>query len=290
MRSLNFFYLPVILFFFSFPVQSQNSSFSLYQAFDSEGNSVQIPDKLNEIKNADVIFFGELHNQAVSHWLSLRILKSLPTEGLVAGFEMFETDQQMFLNELELGIITNKKLESVTHLWPNYSTDYAPLVDYSLSNSVSLLASNVPRRYASIVSKVGLDSLLLMQLPSDLVPEKKFDLPDYDTYNQIKQMGGHGHTMNMDYFVEAQALKDYTMATSIAKEFENGAKKVFHLNGSFHSTQHEGIIGFLTNKNPGLSVFTIEVIMQEEINQLEKENLNKADLIIVIPSDSPVTY
>jgi uncharacterized iron-regulated protein len=36
--------------------------------------------------------------------------------------------------------------------WPNYVTDYKPLVEFSRSNNHSVLASNIPRRYASYVA------------------------------------------------------------------------------------------------------------------------------------------
>ncbi|QCK14080.1 ChaN family lipoprotein [Mangrovivirga cuniculi] len=281
----------ILIFFSSFSILAQENHFKLFKAYDRNGNQVEISDKIEDIKSSDVVFFGELHNQAISHWLSLRILKSLPVDNLVAGFEMFETDQQIFLDELSKGLIKGNKLEDVTHLWSNYKTDYAPLVEYCLKNDIRVLATNIPRRYASITAKVGLDSLSKLELSSEVVPKTNFDLPeDYKTYDQIKNMGGHGHGMTMEYFVQAQAIKDYTMATMISNALNSGAKRVFHLNGSFHSTQFEGIVGFLTNINPGISVFTVEVVIQGDLAELNEENKGKADLIIVLPSDSPVTY
>ncbi|MCX2744988.1 ChaN family lipoprotein [Mangrovivirga sp. M17] len=289
MRSIKLALFLVSISFFSFSAFSQEYQFELFKAYDSNGNQVKISDKVENIKSSDVVFFGELHNQAVSHWLSLQILKLLPEDGLAAGFEMFETDQQIFLNELSRGIIKAEKLKDVTHIWPNYETDYAPLVNYCIENDIQLLATNVPRRYASITAKVGLDSLSKLEIPSIYLPQSNFDLPqDYVTYDQIKNMGGHG--MNMEFFVQAQAIKDYTMATIISNALNSGVKKVFHLNGSFHSTKFEGIVGFLTNINPDISVFTVEVVIQDNLAELNEENKGKADLIIVLPSDSPVTY
>jgi hypothetical protein len=49
--------------------------------------------------------------------------------------------------------------------WPRYATDYKPLVDFAISKNWSVIASNVPRSFASDVAKGGLD--VLQSKPAD---------------------------------------------------------------------------------------------------------------------------
>ena len=56
----------------------------------------------NEISSADIILFGELHNNSISHWLQFELTKALyETKGnkLLLGSEMFEADDQIKINE-----------------------------------------------------------------------------------------------------------------------------------------------------------------------------------------------
>ncbi|MEZ4981018.1 MAG: ChaN family lipoprotein [Saprospiraceae bacterium] len=48
-------------------------------------------------------------------------------------------------------ISLNSELDSTARLWSNYKTDYAPLVDFAKENDLQFVATNIPRRYASLV-------------------------------------------------------------------------------------------------------------------------------------------
>ena len=40
-------------------------------------------------------------------------------------------------------------------LWPNYNTDYAPILEFAKKNELDFIATNIPRRYASMVARNG---------------------------------------------------------------------------------------------------------------------------------------
>jgi uncharacterized iron-regulated protein len=46
----------------------------------------------------------------------------------------------------------------ITQLWSNYQTDYRPLVDFAKEN-LRFIATNIPRRYASMINKMGIKAL-----------------------------------------------------------------------------------------------------------------------------------
>ena len=98
-------------------------------------------------------------------------------------------------------------------------------------------------------------------------------------------MHGHG-SMTM---IKAQALKDATMAYSIIENYENG-KLFYHLNGSYHSNLHEGIVWYVSHTLPELKIKTIATVSQKELNKLSEENKNLADYIIAVDEDMTTTY
>jgi uncharacterized iron-regulated protein len=93
----------------------------------------------------------------------------------------------------------------------------------------------------------------------------------------------------MSNFVDAQALKDATMAHFILKELENN-KKMYHLNGSYHSQNFESIYWYLKQAKPDLKIVVIHSTEQYSIEQLEEESINTGDFILVTPSSMTKTH
>lgn len=262
-----------------------------YQLFDKEGKKVKYEKMLKELAEADVVFFGELHNNPICHWLQLEVTQDLfvARDGnLILGAEMFERDNQLILSEYLTEKISQKSYKKEARLWPNYTTDYAPLVDFAKDSNLMFVATNVPRRYASVVYMKGFEGL------EELEPEAKtyfaplpieFDasLPGY--VKMTEMAGGHGG----DNLPKAQAIKDATMAYSIA-EFAEEGKMFIHYNGTYHSDNFEGIIWYLNKYKPGLKIATISSIEQSEIDKLDDENLNKGNYILVVPEDMTKTH
>ena len=184
--------------------------------------------------------------------------------------------------------IDQKKLDSTARLWPNYKTDYKPLVDFAKENKLQFIATNIPRRYASMVSKKGFEVLetLTTEEKSWIAPQPfPYDatLPGY--VEMMKMMGDHT-SPNMP---KAQASKDATMAYFINKNLKPNSVFI-HYNGSFHSDNFDGINWYLRSYHPNIKITTISSVEQKDISKLEKEHYNKADYILVIDEDVTKTY
>ncbi|RMG81036.1 MAG: iron-regulated protein [Bacteroidetes bacterium] len=264
-------------------------NFSAYRVFNSQGKKSSFKKFLKTAAKSDVVFFGELHNNPISHWLQLQTVKELSKQKpLILGAEMFEADNQEQINLFLEGKINADSLEKTARLWSNFKTDYYPLLQFAKEHKYPFIATNVPRRYASMTYKQGFE--VLDSLPDE---EKKWIAPlpiTYDetlpTYQKMKEMmPGHGG----ENLPKAQAVKDATMAYFIAKNFEEG--KIFvHFNGSYHSDYKEGIVWYLKKRLPDAEIITITTVLQEDIKKLEEEHKNKADFIIVVPEDMTTTY
>jgi len=246
---------------------------------------------MKKLKKADIILFGESHNDPIGHWLQFEVAQELyESEKITIGAEMFERDNQIALTQYLTNEIDRQALDTLVRLWNNYPTDYEPLVEFAKANFIPVIATNIPRRYASMVFKNGLTSL--EELP---VEEKawiaplpiKFDieLPGYK--NMLTMMGGAAHTG--ENFPKAQAIKDATMAYSILENYQ--ADTIFlHLNGSYHSDNYEGILWYLKQAKPGLNYATISMVAQNDIAKLDKDFIGKADFIICVPETMTKTY
>jgi len=270
-----------------------------YQIFDKNGNTTTYDALLKEAGKADIVLFGELHNNPICHWLQLELTKDLAKQkakSLVLGAEMFETDNQLILNEYVAKLITEKQLKDESKMWNNFATDYKPLLEVARQQGLAVVATNIPRRYASIVSKQGIEALdklpaeakaLIAPLPITI----DLQLPAYAS--MVKMMSGdmpHGSPqMKPEYFAQAQAVKDATMAHFILKNWQKG-QTFLHFNGSFHSDNFESIVWYLQKANPNLKIVAISSVEQPDVTYLAKEHINKANFIIAIPENMTKTY
>lgn len=269
------------------------SQHAAYYLFRENGKKVKYEKMLEAASGADVVLFGELHNNPISHWMELKLTEDLfAARGgdLVLGAEMFEADNQLILNEYLDGFITIEKFEDEAKLWQNYKTDYRPLVEFAFNHHLPFIATNVPRRYANAVFHKGLPVL-------DSLDEEAYHylapLPlEYDTslacYNVLihnPSMPGHA-SINL---ADAQAIKDATMAHFILENWQPG-KLLIHFNGAYHSDDFESINWWLKRANPDLKIVTISSVSEKEADTLSEENQGKADFIISVPADMTTTY
>jgi len=260
-----------------------------YQLYDKKGKKVTYSKMLKAAAATEVVLFGEYHNNAICHWLQLELTKDLAEiKPLVMGAEMFEADNQLAGNRYLADSITQKQLDSTARLWVNYETDYKPLLDFAKEKKITFVATNIPRRYASMVAKKGFEVLetLTPQEKSWMAPlPMPYDanLPGY--VNMMKMMGERT-SPNMP---KAQATKDATMGYFIVQNLQPGT--VFlHFNGTYHSDNYEGINWYLKTYQPGVKIMTIASVEQKDVGKLEAEHYNKADFILVIDEDVTKTY
>lgn len=279
-------FLSLLVFWTMASFAQQKPAYILYNA---KGKKAGYEKMLKALARQDFVLFGEFHNNPISHWLQIEVTKSLFEKGeLILAAEMFEQDNQQGLDRYLASDAKTKAPDSTVRLWNNYKTDYAPLVDFAKANKLAFVASNIPRRYASMVAKGGFGAL-------DALPghEKAWIAPlpiPYDStlpgyVKMLEMMGGHGGA-NMP---KAQAIKDATMAHFSLKAWQPG-KLLIHYNGAYHSDFHEGIMWYLLKANPALKIATITTVSQKDISKLEKGNMGRADFIICVDAAMTTTY
>ncbi|MFT5311142.1 MAG: putative iron-regulated protein [Bacteroidia bacterium] len=260
-----------------------------YTIFDSKGKKVKYSKILKALDASQIILFGEYHDNPIVHWLQFEVTSSLlKTNELVLGSEVMEADNQDELNQYLAGEIDSDRLDTLARLWPNFTTDYKPLVDIAKDNKLKFVATNVPRRYAKMVFKGGfevLDTLpknekaWIAPLPFPYDPE----LPGY--VEMLSMMGGHG----VENLPKAQAIKDATMAHFILMNY-SPEQTFIHYNGAYHSNNYEGILWYLKQAQPNYKYSTISTVSQADISKLEDENKGVADFIICVDENMTSTH
>ena len=265
-----------------------------YVLYDKDGKKADYAEMIKAMSKMDVVFLGEVHNCPIAHWMEKVIVEDLHAihgKNLMLGAEMFERDNQLLLDEYLGGLISESKFKAEVKLWDNYDTDYAPIVNFAQENGLPFIATNVARRYANMVSREGYEALdKISDEAKKLVaplPIKYIDNPHVNAYFAHMMQPGMS-MMPTDNLAKAQTVKDATMAWSISQTLKN--KKMVHLNGSFHSTGHAGIISYLNEYRPGLKCGVVEVVRQDDVNELGKKHKGNADYFICVPNNMTKTF
>lgn len=270
-----------------------------YAIYDSKGRKVGYREMIRAAAGSDVLLFGELHNDPISHWLERCIaedLYNIKKDKLVIGAEMWEADDQLILDEyLKQHRIDLQTYVENSRLWPNFATDYLPVLAFADENGIRFVATNVPRRYARMVSKVGLGVLdSLDKAACQYLPPLPVEV-DYDegVYVYIgesfKQMGGMPmKKSDVRNLVDAQALKDATMACFIVRNRKPG-DLFFHFHGELHSAFRSGIAHYIRQYAPQTRIVTVSVHEAEDPASF-RPRPDRADFNIVVPANMTKTY
>ncbi len=234
---------------------------------------------LADATTADVLFLGEQHDDPITHALETAALAGLTRRrgNIVLAMEMFERDAQSSLDGYLGGRISESDFLAASRPWPRYRSDYRPMVEIAKSYHWPVIASNVPRRFASLVARRGLAGI------NDSVPSaeralvaRAFNCPHDDYFDRFAStmgdMSGHGApvktqseqekkaTLERVYF--AQCVKDETMGESIANAYAAAPPRalVVHVNGSFHSDFRMGTAERAERQLPGKRIVVVSFV------------------------------
>ena len=289
-KKIIFFLFVGLLLFSAF-----RSDMPAYKLYNQKGKRTSFSKLVKEAAKADVIFFGELHNNPIAHWLQLELtaeLHEIHGEKLLLGAEMIETDNKEALELYLSGAIEHDSLKNLARLWGNYKTDYKPLVDLAKEKQLKFIGTNVPRRYASMVYKGGFEALdTLPKLDKQWIAPLPIEYdPTLPAYKEMMEMMGGMKNHSTENFPKAQAIKDATMAWKIAENWQKGSFFI-HYNGSFHSDNYEGIVWYLKQLKPEATILTITTIEVSNLQRkLEEELRFVADFTIAVPETMTKTY
>ena len=237
------------------------------------GTNLTAAQLAKRLQKYDVVFFGEFHDQSEIHQYELELLEAMykaKGEKLALSMEMFEVDNQSKLNNFLADTLSEEDFLAASRPWPNYRTDYAPLVNFAKENKMPVVAANVPRFLAAHVAKnngttASIDAQYEKWLPQHTyAPEGAYKEKFY------AQMNSPEAPMKMPparlaAVYAAQCLKDDKMAESIAAFADaHQNMQILHINGCFHSDAHLGTAQKLEALRPELKVAVITPLERKQ--------------------------
>ena len=280
-----------------FSMAQEKISESHYKIYSVKaGKEIQLKAIVQEMKDYDVLFFGEEHNDSVAHFLEKSLLELLQLKfgsDLALSMEMFDRDVQPVMNEYLRNFMREKSFIRDARAWSNYP-DYKPMILFAKENGLEVLCANAPGRYAYLAGKRGQKGL--EDLPED---SKAFFAPvPYDTATgeylavlasiDAKTAGNAGFYLN-----DAQSLWDATMGYSISQYLKkNKTRKVFHISGKYHTDNGFGVVSQLKSYNAKAKPLIISAnVGDDAFPNIDWAKYKKmGDFIIVTDPNVPKTF
>jgi uncharacterized iron-regulated protein len=276
------------------------SSFRVVET--ATGSTVPFSSLIGRAALADVIFFGEQHDDPETHFLEFALLEGLGQRHaqVVLSLEMFERDVQSDLDRYLAGTLSEADFLAAARPWPRYATDYRPMVQLARARGWRVIAANIPRPMATAISRRGMRALdTLSTLERQRAAAQLICPSGTDAYYRrfAAEMSGHSagggpptasdsaaaQAMTLRFY-EAQCAKDETMAESIAREFMRSSRRteiVLHVNGAFHSDFGQGTAERVRRRLPDMRTLLITAVPVEDpaVASIGNEGA-KADYVI----------
>ncbi len=281
-----------------------------YVVFRGDGSPASLADVVAAADDADVVFFGEQHDDPVTHWVQTLLLGRLfttyhrPSAGgpsvhpatpgvetpasrgnrtVVLSLEMFERDVQGVVDEYLADLITEDHFLASSRPWEGYETRYRPMVEFAKAHSLEVVAANAPRRYVNRASRLGRASL------ADLSPEARAWLPPlpypegsprYEA--QWDSLMGPAAAHMEGFPFDGQTLWDASMGQKVAEAVDaHPDGLILHLAGSFHVASFTGTPEALRHYRSGTRAVVVVAEPSEERVTLGDERLGLGDFVVL---------
>jgi uncharacterized iron-regulated protein len=249
------------------------------------------------LATAGIVFVGEQHDDPATHRLELAVLEGVARrrDSVVLALEMFERDVQPLLDRYLAGSATEEELLKESRPWKNYPTDYRPLVELARARRWPVIASNVPRGFASMVSRAGLAALDTLPAERRGLAATALSCPEDDYFKKFRaEMGdisAHGAAptsadsaaARLLRIYHAQCVKDETMAESVARAWRPGLL-VVHFNGAFHSDFRLGTAERALLRAPEAALVVVRALPVKDLDRLDpsKEDRKRANYLLYV--------
>ncbi len=277
-----------------------------HRVFDTRANRfTDFEAMLADVMYADVLFLGEQHDDASTHRLEAATLEGLARRrsNVVLALEMFERDVQRPLDDYLASRISEPEFLAASRPWPAYRTDYRPMIEFARLWRWPVVAGNVPRRFASMVSRTGLAGLDTLASTDRAFIARDLDCPHDDYFDRFATTmgdmtshtgGGKAQTpeeqrATLDRVYQAQCVKDETMGESVAAVFGTAPPRalVVHVNGAFHSDYKLGTAARALRRLRGKRVAVVSFVPVPDLDTADGRAMRKLGDYVVFTLAPP---
>ena len=254
-----------------------------------------------DLAKADLVFLGEQHDDPRTHQLQAALLEAVARRhpGPIAlALEMFERDVQPAVDAYLAGSMTEADFLAASRPWPNYATDYRPMIEFARANRWPVIAGNVPRRLASAVARRGLGALDSLSATDRAFVAQTLSCPRDEYWTRFKatmgDMSGHGMPLSPDQVdqmvwrtYQAQCVKDETMGEAVATAHAKFGALVIHPNGAFHSDYRLGTAARALGRAPGAQMRVVSFVPVADLDTIDSKSRRKLGDYIVFTLATP---
>ncbi|GAK84972.1 uncharacterized iron-regulated protein [Vibrio ponticus] len=212
------------------------------------------------MQNADVILVGEWHTHTGIHRFQTDLLAELLTTNsdIALSMEQFSRDAQPIVDQYLAGKIGEQPLITQANAWPNYPSDYRPLIELAKANQLDVIAANAPRSIVRCVGKQGTAYLDKLSAEKRAWVANEINTQASPYKSKFMQSMHHGEPEQTEKQFAAQMTWDETMAESIVQYLSNHPNhKVMHIAGKFHVEDGLGTKASILRRNSALEVLVI---------------------------------
>ncbi len=298
---------------------TQTPAYRIVQS--ATGKPATLKEIIEAMSAIDVVFIGELHNDATAHLLEAQLLEAAverygrgggsnnsnaannQSRAVSLSLEMFERDAQTELNEYLAGLITERQFLLSSRPWSNYAKDYRPLVEFARARNLTVIAANAPERYVNRVVRLGAGSLNELSAtakswlaPLPLSPASAAYAAKFKAFLGADQSGhmshGGGGVDAAARLIEAQGLRDATMGYAIAEKLKAQASAlVLHVNGGFHSNGRLGTPEQLLRYRMQTRLMVVDIVSGDAFDEAEAKRTGHAgDFTIITDASVPRSF
>ncbi|MEW6207994.1 MAG: ChaN family lipoprotein [Acidobacteriota bacterium] len=283
----------VVFYLSPFAMTQSAPSYVPHRVFDSKDNRFSdFEAMMIDLARADVVFVGEQHDDTNTHRLELALLEGIARRRsqVTVAMEMFERDTQSQVDDYLAGRISEADFLKASRPWPNYNSDYRPLIEFAKSKNWRVIAANVPRRLASQVSRSGLTAIDSLPAAERAFAARQIDSTKDDYFKRFAEtMKSHPRgslsesemEAMTDRFYQAQCVKDDTMAESVAAAMTEPRPLVVHFNGAFHSDYRLGTAARAKKRLPDARIRIVSIVPLADLDQIKTGDYRKRGDFIV---------
>jgi uncharacterized iron-regulated protein len=323
-RYINNIILAVLLLLIPAAALAQSASapdyYIPYHIYDTQTRQwIDLETMLAAVTQNDILFIGEQHDDELGHHLELAIVEGATRRRNIAiGMEMFERDVQSALDDYLAGRINEVEFLARARPWPNYQSDYRPIIEFARSHKLTVIGSNAPQRLARAIATHGIGILDRFPMPERNLVAQECQCPHDDYWQRFSQTlmamsaahgGGQENPHNnphesagnssatpanpsdrFERFYEAQCLKDETMAESIIsylKALPANRPLFIHINGDFHSDYAEGTNARAHRRDPAARIQNISIIPVENLDKINADEYAKQGTYLIFTLSPP---
>jgi len=239
---------------------------------------------VQEIKNNQVIYIGENHDNSSHHLVQLYIIKTLYNQNkrIAIGMEMFQSKFQDTVNDYIFGNMSEQQFLNKTEYNKRWGYDYSlykPIIDFAKTNNVPIIALNIESEVIKDISKKGISKLHASDL-NKLPKHIDFSNNKYRKFlYEIFKDHPNQNKKSFEKFYSIQLVWDEYMAEKIDSFLKNNEKyQIIVLAGNGHIVHGYGIPQRLFKRNKiGYTAILNDVEYEKEISDFIISSSKKAN-------------